>query len=58
MYWPGLGEVSADELVLRHLLPMAAEGLRRWKVAGDVSDRYLGVIEGRAKTGRTARCGR
>jgi hypothetical protein len=52
LYWPGLGEVSADELVLRHLLPMAAEGLRRWKVAPDVSDRYLGVIEGRAKTGR------
>ena len=52
MYWPGLGEVTADELVLRHLLPMADEGLRRWKVAADVRDRYLGVIEGRAKTGR------
>ena len=52
LYWPGLGEVTADELVLRHLLPMADEGLRRWKVAADVRDRYLGVIEGRAKTGR------
>jgi hypothetical protein len=31
---------------------MADEGLRRWKVAADVRDRYLGVIEGRAKTGR------
>ena len=26
--------------------------LRRWRVAADVRDRYLGVIEGRAKTGR------
>jgi hypothetical protein len=33
------------------LLPMAEEGLRRWEVAGEVRDRYLGVIEGRAKTG-------
>ncbi len=52
LYWPGLGEVTADELVLRQLLPMADEGLRRWTVAADVRDRYLGVIEGRAKTGR------
>jgi hypothetical protein len=52
LYWPGLGEVTPDELVLRQLLPMADEGLRRWEVASDVRDRYLGVIEGRAKTGR------
>ncbi|MGB0436955.1 MAG: glutamate--cysteine ligase [Mycobacterium sp.] len=52
LYWPGLGEVTPDELVLRRLLPMAEEGLRRWEVAVDVRDRYLGVIEGRAKTGR------
>ena len=52
LYWPGLGEVTPDELVLRQLLPMAEEGLRRWGVAADVRDRYLGVIEGRAKTGR------
>jgi hypothetical protein len=51
LYWPGLGEVTPDELVLRQLLPMADEGLRRWEVSGDVRDRYLGVIEGRAKTG-------
>lgn len=53
LYWPGLGEVTPDELVLRRLLPMAAEGLSRWGVPSEVSDRYLGVIEGRAKTGRT-----
>ncbi len=53
LYWPGLGEVTPDELVLRQLLPLAHDGLRRWGVAGEVCDRYLGVIEGRAKTGRT-----
>ena len=52
LYWPGLGEVTADELVLRELLPMAHEGLRTRGVAAEVADRYLGVIEGRAKTGR------
>jgi len=52
LYWPGLGEVTPDELVLRKLLPMADEGLRRWEVASEVRDRYLSVIEGRAKTGR------
>ena len=52
LYWPGTGEVTPDELVLRQLLPMAEEGLRRWGVAVEVRDRFLGVIEGRAKTGR------
>jgi hypothetical protein len=51
LYWPGMGTVSADELVLRTLLPLADEGLRRWQVSATVRDRYLGVIEGRAKTG-------
>ncbi|CAJ1578941.1 glutamate--cysteine ligase [[Mycobacterium] wendilense] len=53
LYWPGLGSVTSDELVLRALLPLAHEGLRRRGVAAEVRDRYLGVIEGRAKTGRT-----
>jgi gamma-glutamyl:cysteine ligase YbdK (ATP-grasp superfamily) len=52
LYWPGAGEVTPDELVLRKLLPMAHEGLRRWGVATEVRDRFLGVIEGRAKAGR------
>jgi hypothetical protein len=52
VYWPGLGEASVDELVLRRLLPMAAEGLQRWGVTASVADRYLGIIEQRAKTGR------
>lgn len=52
LHWPGLGQVMPDELVLRHLLPLADEGLRRWEVAAEVRDEFLGVIEGRAKTGQ------
>ncbi len=52
LHWPGLGEVAAQELVLGTLLPMAHEGLRKWGVNVAVRDRFLGVIEGRAKTGR------
>jgi gamma-glutamyl:cysteine ligase YbdK (ATP-grasp superfamily) len=51
LYWPGYGELSADELVLRHLLPLAHEGLRLWGVSDAVRERYLGVIEGRCTTG-------
>ncbi len=50
LYWPGFGEVRAEELVLRHLLPMAHEGLSDWGVSSAVCDRYLSVIEGRCKT--------
>lgn len=51
VYWPGFGEVRADELVLRHLLPMAHEGLQRWGVAQEVRERYLGIIEERCRSG-------
>ena len=52
MYWPDLGDVAAAELVLRELLPLAHDGLDQWGVAADVRDRFLGVIEGRAGSGR------
>jgi len=52
LHWPGLGDVTAERLVLGTLLPMAHEGLRLSGVDADVRDRFLGVIEGRAKTGR------
>ena len=52
LQWPGLGLVPARELVLSTLLPVAHEGLRRWGVGVEVRDRFLGVIEGRARTGR------
>ena len=51
LYWPGTGWIHPDELVLRKLLPMAAEGLARWGVAPEVCDRYLPVIEQRCLTG-------
>jgi hypothetical protein len=47
LYWPGLGEVPVTELVLRRLLPLAREGLAAWGVDTAVSDRLLGIIEGR-----------
>ncbi len=34
IYWPGVGQVRATELVLRRLLPMAHEGLEAWGVEG------------------------
>ena len=40
------------ELVLRHLLPLAHEGLAEWGVSQAVRDRYLSVIEGRCNSGR------
>jgi hypothetical protein len=51
-YWPGFGEITWDELTLRHLLPMAHEGLDRWGVSAAARDRYLGVIEARCKSRR------
>jgi hypothetical protein len=50
-YWPGFGEVSSTELVLRRLLPMAHEGLARWGVSQAVRDRYLTIIERRCLDG-------
>ncbi|OBK20116.1 glutamate--cysteine ligase [Mycobacterium asiaticum] len=52
LHWPGRGDVSTQRLVLDTLLPMAHEGLQRWGVDGAVRERFLGVIEGRAKAGR------
>src|SRR3954469_1314305 len=52
VYWPGLGEVPAAELVLRRLLPMAHEGLDRWGIDAADRDRLLGIIERRCVDGR------
>jgi hypothetical protein len=49
LFWPGCDTVSAAELVLDELLPMAHAGLDRWGVAAEIRDRLLGVIEGRAR---------
>ena len=47
LYWPGAGEVGVDELVLRHLLPLAHRGLEEWGVSRAVRERYLGIVEAR-----------
>jgi hypothetical protein len=50
VYWPGVGEVPAAELVLRKLLPLAYEGLDRWGIDPADRDRLLGIIERRCVT--------
>jgi hypothetical protein len=52
VFWPGLGEVPASELVLRRLLPLAHEGLDRWKIDPGDRDRLLGIVEQRCLTQR------
>jgi hypothetical protein len=47
VYWPGLGEVPAAELILRRLLPMARDGLSRWGVDSADADRLLEIVERR-----------
>ncbi|WP_019816677.1 glutamate--cysteine ligase family protein [Saccharomonospora saliphila] len=50
LYWPGIGRVPPDELVLRVLLPLARQGLRDSDVSDTAAERYLGVIERRCLT--------
>ncbi len=51
--WPGVGALPGDQLLLRHLLPLAHEGLKLWDVDPDDRDRYLDVIERRCVTQQT-----
>ena len=51
-YWPGFGEVTWDELLLRHLLPKADAGLARWGVTAQARSRYLGIVRDRCTTRR------
>ncbi|HXP20232.1 MAG TPA: glutamate-cysteine ligase family protein [Streptosporangiaceae bacterium] len=53
LYWPGLGEAPAAELILRRLLPLARAGLRRWGVNPVHANRLLGIIEQRCLTSQT-----
>ena len=47
--WPTLGTVAVAELVEKHLLELAHEGLRTLDVDEACADEYLGVIEGRVR---------
>jgi gamma-glutamyl:cysteine ligase YbdK (ATP-grasp superfamily) len=51
VYWPGIGDVRATELVLRRLLPLAHQGLASWGAESAEIDRLLGVIEQRCLAG-------
>jgi len=52
IYWPGLGQAEAGEVVLRRLLPLAYDGLASWGLASADVDRLLGIIERRCVLGR------
>ena len=53
LYWPGVGaHVPVTELVVRHLLSIAEEGLRGWQVNDSDIDYYLGIIEERVLSGQ------
>jgi gamma-glutamyl:cysteine ligase YbdK (ATP-grasp superfamily) len=52
VYWPGLGQVPATELVVRRLLPMARAGLEAWGVLPAERERLLGIIEQRCVVGQ------
>ncbi|MBD0861806.1 glutamate--cysteine ligase [Gordonia sp. zg691] len=47
LYWPNVGWVRPDELVLRRLLELAEQGLTSYGLSEKARARYLGVIEGR-----------
>ncbi len=52
LHWDG-ADRPAGRLVLDVLLPLAAAGLDAWGLAAAERDRYLGVIAGRVRSGRT-----
>jgi hypothetical protein len=53
LYWPGIGWVRPDQLVLRTLLPLAHDGLRSCGMSDAARERYLAVIEQRCAARRT-----
>jgi hypothetical protein len=53
LYWPDIGWVRPDELVLHTLLPLAHDGLRSYGTSDAARERYLAVIEQRCVTRRT-----
>jgi CBS domain-containing protein len=53
MNWFGDTHLPAKELILEHLLPLAADGLQKHGVDQKDIDRYLGVVRDRVTTRRT-----
>lgn len=53
MNWVGGRTVSAPDLILGTLLPIARRGLQKYGVRAEDIDRYLGVIKDRVESGQT-----
>ena len=53
VYWPGFGQIPVTELLDRHLLPSARQGLEMLEVDAAVIDRYMDVLTGRTRSGQT-----
>ncbi len=51
--WFGGRAVSAPDLIIQELIPIARDGLRTAGIAAQDIDRYLGVLEARVTTGCT-----
>jgi len=51
--WINGTQMSASDLVLEHLLPLARQGLKQVEVDATEIDRYLGVVEERERRGQT-----
>ncbi len=54
VYWPGMGQLPATELVLRRLLPKAMTGLQQWGVSDSEAGELMDIIEQRCLTGQNA----
>lgn len=52
MRWPRVGTVPVRELITEHLLDQAREGLELLDVDSELIETYLGIIEGRARSGQ------
>ena len=51
--WFGDSKISAQELLLKELIPIAREGLKQRKIKAADINRYLGIAEARVKAHRT-----
>lgn len=51
--WMDTEKISAQELILDELLPMASKGLKRAGIEKDDMSRYLGIVKNRVKNRKT-----
>jgi CBS domain-containing protein/gamma-glutamylcysteine synthetase len=51
--WVNGKTYQAEDLILKSLVPVAREGLKKANIASEDIDKYLGIIEERTKSGQT-----